>query len=380
VREVSGYSAFKTWLSRFSAKPAVTIRWRHVAGFVMVLPILAVLGAWSGVYDVAASTGHWKITDWFLHFAMRSSVRTHALAVEEPAKLPEAGVQPAAGHFAIACAVCHGAPGEPRTQAMLRMLPYPPDLASAVGTWTDAQLFRIVKHGVRFTGMPAWPTQDRDGEVWGMVAFLRKLPSLSPAEYRQLAYGPGRSQRPMASLEDWIADCSRCHGKEGLGRSALVPVIAGQSEAYLLESLRAYVRRSRPSGIMAVAANGLSDEVVGSLARHYAGLPGLSRVPRTGSGGMARIKMEEGERIAVQGDPSRSIPACLGCHGQDRRPQYPRLFGQRAEYMEEQLRLFRERKRTGSRFSHLMWNAAHRLTDAEIAAVAAYFASEGGAE
>ncbi|MBS3647533.1 c-type cytochrome [Pseudaminobacter sp. 19-2017] len=358
----------------------MTIRWRHVVGFFVVLPILAVLGAWSGLYNVAASTGHWKITDWFLHFAMRSSVRTYALGVAEPATLPDAGVQPAAGHFAIACAVCHGAPGEPRTQAMLRMLPYPPDLASVVDTWTDAQLFRIVKHGVRFTGMPAWPAQDRDDEVWDMVAFLRRLPSLGPGEYRELAYGPGQSKEFMVSIEDRIADCSRCHGKDGLGRSALVPVIAGQSEAYLLESLRAYVRRTRPGGIMSVAANGLSDEVVGSLARHYAGLPGLSRVPRSGSGEVARINMEEGERIAVQGDSSRSIPACLGCHGQDRRPQYPRLFGQRADYIEEQLRLFRERKRTGTPFSHLMWNAAHRLTDADIAAVAAYLASEGGAK
>jgi mono/diheme cytochrome c family protein len=55
------------------------------------------------------------------------------------------------------------------------MLPQPPDLADVVGEWNNAQLFRIVKHGVRFTGMPAWPMQDRDDEVWAMVAFLREL-------------------------------------------------------------------------------------------------------------------------------------------------------------------------------------------------------------
>jgi mono/diheme cytochrome c family protein len=136
---------------------------------------VVVLGAWIGFLNVGASSGHWKITDWFLHFAMRSSVRTYALAVDVPAELPREAAQPAAGHFARGCAICHGAPGEPRSPAALRMLPQPPDLADVVGEWNNAQLFRIVKHGVRFTGMPAWPMQDRDDEVWAMVAFLREL-------------------------------------------------------------------------------------------------------------------------------------------------------------------------------------------------------------
>ena len=53
-----------------------------------VLPFAAVLFAWIGFFNVGASTGHWTITDWFLHFAMRSAVRTYALAVDEPDRLP----------------------------------------------------------------------------------------------------------------------------------------------------------------------------------------------------------------------------------------------------------------------------------------------------
>jgi mono/diheme cytochrome c family protein len=151
------------------------VNWKHLAIGLDVLPLVVVLGAWIGFLNVGASSGHWKITDWFLHFAMRSSVRTYALAVDVPAELPREAAQPAAGHFARGCAICHGAPGEPRSPAALRMLPQPPDLADVVGEWNNAQLFRIVKHGVRFTGMPAWPMQDRDDEVWAMVAFLREL-------------------------------------------------------------------------------------------------------------------------------------------------------------------------------------------------------------
>ena len=136
----------------------IRINWKHVAVALAVLPVAAVLFAWIGFFNVGASTGHWKVTDWFLHFAMRSAVRTYALAVDEPERLPVEAIKPAAGHFARGCAICHGAPGEPRSPATLKMLPLPPDLASVADEWEDAELFRIVKHGVRFTGMPAWPT------------------------------------------------------------------------------------------------------------------------------------------------------------------------------------------------------------------------------
>ena len=154
------------------------IHWKHVAIGLAILPVAALFVAWIGFFNVGASTGHWKITEWFLHFAMRSAVRTYALAAPEPPPFDEVMLPPAAGHFARGCAVCHGAPGEPRSPAVLRMLPQPPDLARIAGKWTDAELFRIVKHGVRFTGMPAWPSQARDDEVWWMVMFLRRLPEM----------------------------------------------------------------------------------------------------------------------------------------------------------------------------------------------------------
>ena len=169
------------------------VNWKHLAIGLAVLPFVVLLATWIGFFNVGASSGHWKITEWFLHFAMRSAVRTYALAVEVPDELPRYAIQPAAGHFARGCAICHGAPGEPRSPTVHLMLPQPPDLAGKVGEWTDAELFRIVKHGVRFTGMPAWPTQQRDDEIWAMVAFLRELPNLQPAAWRDLAYGSGEA-------------------------------------------------------------------------------------------------------------------------------------------------------------------------------------------
>ncbi|MFK0276324.1 c-type cytochrome [Ensifer sp. NPDC090286] len=339
-----------------------------------MLPIVVLFATWIGFFNVGASTGHWKITDWFLHFAMRSAVRTYALAVDVPDRLPEEGLQPAAAHFVRGCAICHGAPGEPRSPAALAMLPQPPDLSAVVDTWDDAELFRIVKHGVRFTGMPAWPTQARDDEVWAMVVFLRALPAMDPGRYRVLAYG-GNAAAPAHALryDEGVAECVRCHGSDGKGRSALTPVLAGQKETYLLESLRAYASGQRPSGVMQVATQAVDPAQFPALARHFAALP---RSDETGKDESGRARA--GEQIARSGRPADKIPACLGCHANEgRNPNYPLLTGQPASYISAQLHLFREGKRGGGRFGHLMEEAVKDLSDDDIESVAEYFSGFG---
>ncbi|NRP69556.1 Cytochrome c-552 [Ensifer psoraleae] len=348
------------------------VNWKHVAVVLAILPFAVVLGAWIGFFNVGASSGHWKITDWFLHFAMRSAVRTYALAVEVPPELPHHAVQTAAGHFARGCALCHGAPGEPRSPAVLRMLPQPPDLAERVNTWSDAELFRIVKHGVRFTGMPAWPSEQREDEAWAMVAFLRRLPALGVEGYRDLAYGPAGAliDRPT-TFQQALAECTRCHGVDGRGRSTATPVIAGQNETYLLQSLGAYAEDRRASGVMNVVAKIVDRRHWQGLAAHFAALP-----PPPGRPGTATELVEAGRKLATEGNPSRRIPACLVCHAsRDRNPVFPSLAGQPAPYVEQQLRLFREGRRGGTGYGHLMREVARTLSDNEIVALAAYFAT-----
>jgi cytochrome c553 len=349
------------------------VNWKHAAIFLGILPFAVLLVAWIGFFNVGASSGHWKITEWFLHFAMRSAVRTYALSVDVPEELPRQAIQPAAAHYARACAICHGAPGEPRTVAVHRMLPQPPDLAQTIGQWTDAELFRIVKHGIRFTGMPAWPAQERDDEVWAMVAFLRELPSLSSEQYRDLAYGPHVPALRPTSFDQTLADCTRCHGDDGQGRSPFVPIIAGQSEAYLFESLQAYAQAKRPSGIMGLVATGIAESDFAALARHFASLPETRPEASNVDSELIRI----GAAIARNGIAARNVPACLGCHGgRDRNPAYPTIAGQPADYLKAQLDLFQSQKRGGTAFAPLMHKAASELTDPEREALAAYFSSQ----
>src|SRR5690606_11165999 len=179
--------------ARGGGRAAMTVRitWRRIITAIAALVVAAFLVAWSGVIHVGASTGHAAITDWFLHWAMRNTVRTYAaLTVDTPAADPE-GLVSAAGHFAGHCAVCHGAPGERPSPQMQAATPHAPDLAITAPSYSDAELFWIVKHGVKFTGKPAWPSLERDDEVRRMAAFVRRLPDMTAPEYHALAYGPG---------------------------------------------------------------------------------------------------------------------------------------------------------------------------------------------
>lgn len=346
------------------------LRRRTILPILLGLPLVAVFVAWLGIFNVAASTGHWPITNWFLHFAMRSSVRTYALGIVVPDLDSTGLLQPAAVHFEEGCAFCHGAPGVRASPSALAMLPPPPDLPGKVGEWTDAQLFRIVRHGVRYTGMPAWPALERTDEVWGMVALLRRLPALEAESYRRLVEAPPALESQSA-LDAALAGCARCHGRDGLGRDLAVPIIAGQSSAYLFATLKAYALGQRPSGMMKLAVSGASDDLLNELAHYYAERSRPESMTANDPTSETR-----GRQIAESGLPQKGVPACLSCHGGSRRnPFYPTLSGQKRIYVETQLRLFASGTRGGTEYSHLMAKVAGKLDDRDIADLAAYFAS-----
>jgi cytochrome c553 len=344
------------------------IRWKYLIAAVVVAPVLALLVAWSGLVSIGARSGHWAITDWFLHWSMQSSVRTASLSTQVPPFDNPEMLKLAAGHYEAGCAMCHGSPARERSAVVFGMLPVPPDLKPRIPTWTDAELFHIVEKGVRFTGMPAWPAEHREDEVWSMVAFLRKMPNLNAGDYRTLA-GISTPEGQATAL-----GCQSCHDEERLNGKSLIPSLAGQSPEYLRESLSAYLKGDRASGVMQTAVNGLSADQVAALSASYAAMPrkALAADEKNPNGG----HVEDGEKLARSGRPEDRIPACLSCHEKpDGNPLYPSLSGQSAPYLARQLRLFREEHRGGGAFHHLMTRAANDLTDKDVEDLAAYFAA-----
>jgi cytochrome c553 len=264
------------------------------------------------------------------------------------------------------------------------MTPRPPYLPTRVSNWTADELFYIVKHGIKFTGMPAWPAQQRDDEVWAMVAFLRRFPELSADEYRRLTKGgTAKIATELAMLDPLTLqdapravteNCARCHGVDGPGMTAF-PKLTGQRPAYLFAALRAFANGERRSGVMEPIAIALSLTDMRELALYYAGLPQMSpRVARQPN----PLAIERGEAIATAGIRSQRVPACVACHGPGtapRNPIYPDLAGQYAEYLVLQLMLFKNQHRGGSPYARLMLPIAARLKPDQIRDVAIYYAS-----
>jgi cytochrome c553 len=355
--------------------------------FHIIVVVAAVLGTFAagaalfaslGIYSVAASRGHWAITDWILEFGMRRSVATHSLAVDAPRLDDENLIRLGAAHFHGGCAHCHGAPGVPRNPLVRGMLPEPPDLSLVSGRWRDRELFWIVKHGIKYTGMPAWPSLARDDEVWAVTAFLKKLPALDAAAYRELAMGdvavPLESGRDLALgrvAEHAAGACARCHGADGRGpRSRLVPVLHGQSSEFLSAALQSYANGTRASGIMQTIAADLTPDAIARVVTYYAELAPPDRPPATPDAGL-----ERGRTIATTGIAENGVPPCLACHGPGALPSYPRLAGQNAPYMKGQLRLWREGATARTETSAIMAPIARLLTEKQIEDVAAFFES-----
>lgn len=359
------------------------------AGLLVVAAGGGLLVAWSGLYDISASRGHWAVTRALLAFAMRNSVETHAWPLEAPPLDDPALIYLGMRHYEGGCTPCHGAPGDPRNPIPLQLVPTPPYLPDAVRDWSPEQLFWIVKHGVKYTGMPAWPAPQRDDEVWGVVAALIQLPALDAATYRHLARGDlaadPRRVRGDAELlalagplgEDLVA-CGRCHGLDGLGGGAgAFPRLAGFDEDYLHDALRRYASGERPSGIMQPVAVELSDAEMRALARHFAALPaGVAPQPPESPADAAR--RGRGARLAHEGSAESGVPPCTPCHGPGPTPRYrlfPPIAAQPAPYLAQQLRLWRAGTPATRPLGEIMHAAARQLDDEQIAALAQYYAS-----
>lgn len=364
---------------------------RRIVRLVGVLVVLAVGGllvAASGIIPVKASSGHWPVTEWFLGFGKHRSFATHSLGVKVP-KLDEPQlILKGATHYESGCRSCHGSPGSRQPRIAQHMAPPAPALSPLIATWEPKELFMLVKHGVKFTGMPAWPSQHRDDEVWAVVAFLLKLPELDAAEYRRLARGePAPSDiealTPTAAAPQSPAavnqSCIRCHGADGLGRgSPAFPLLAGQRRDYLAKALFAYADGRRHSGIMGPIAAGLSEPMVRELADYYAQLDPAPAPVRTAPSAAEAKLLALGRTLAREGLRAQRIPACIECHdpaGRRAKPAYPSLAGQPAEYLQLQLELFKNGHRGGSEYAHLMREIAPRLSAEQARAVSRYFES-----
>jgi len=89
-----------------------------------------------------------------------------------------ASVETGGTHYGLDCSICHGVDGRSQTPSGRSMYPRATDLTSQqVQSYSDQELFWIIKNGIRFTGMPAFGKIETPDHIWGLVNYVRTLPN-----------------------------------------------------------------------------------------------------------------------------------------------------------------------------------------------------------
>lgn len=191
-----------------------------------------------------------------------------------------------------------------------------------------------------------------------------------------------------------VAICMGCHGIDGISPADIWPSHAGQGESYLIKQLGDFKAGRRKDPIMSVQAIPLNDQDILDIAAYFSAIP-------SPKGTKVATQTEEmqtlGEQIYHGGIIERQIPACSGCHGADglgiELAKFPRLSGQKAVYMRNQLVNFRNGAAIDQQFSDapapttamprtndpssMMRDISSRMTDKEMEAVTNYIQSMG---
>jgi mono/diheme cytochrome c family protein len=157
-----------------------------IGAIAIVVAIAVPIYFFGGFLNVSASEPHFDIVAWSLDHIRKASVSRHAtdkpaISLDDPAV-----VQAGAKTFSdLGCASCHGAPGGTWMKFSEGLNPSPAELKEVGQERTPAELFWVVKNGLKFTGMPGFGSIGvKDEEIWKVVAFVKKLPKVSDADYK----------------------------------------------------------------------------------------------------------------------------------------------------------------------------------------------------
>jgi len=221
---------------------------RCLGTVVLVGALAGAAFVYSGIYDVSATNQHLWPTYWTLRAAMERSIAMRAPRVQLPALDVPERIRRGVGLYREHCAQCHGAPGVAPEPFALGMLPVPENLALLARERGATELYWTVRNGLKMTGMPAWQYRLTEDEMWDVVAFVKQLPRLSPADYQALKAAPGAHPVEQAAAPD--AE----RGKQALQQYACVtcheiPRVVG-SNAPVGPSLARIAKRAFIAGVL----------------------------------------------------------------------------------------------------------------------------------
>ncbi|TAM64235.1 MAG: DUF4440 domain-containing protein [Rhodanobacter sp.] len=186
---------------------------------ITVVAVLAILAAgavafvYSGLYNIGADDHHTRPVFALLQTLRNRSIQMRSRDIKVPDLQDPQLILKGAGQYAAMCTDCHLNPGMTDSEIRPGLYPQPPNLSQVrldprVAFWT-------IKHGIKMSAMPAWGFSHDDATIWSMVAFVQKLPGMTPAAYKAIvAKAPPDEdmKMPMGMATGEAAGHSHSHG------------------------------------------------------------------------------------------------------------------------------------------------------------------------
>ncbi|MEO8742097.1 MAG: cytochrome c [Lysobacteraceae bacterium] len=181
------------------------------AALVLIAIGLALFG-YSGLYNIGADDPHWPVTHRILQSVRDRSIHVRSRDLPMPNLQDPQLILKGAGQYAAMCTGCHLAPGMHESEIRPGLYPQPPELAKV--RFDPRDEFWVIKHGIKMSAMPAWGGSHDDATIWSMVAFLQRLPDLTPAQYKDIV-----AQAPPDDDMDMEMDMNRASDRTDNGSS-----------------------------------------------------------------------------------------------------------------------------------------------------------------
>ena len=211
--------------------------------------------------------------------------------------------------------------------------------------------------------------------MWGRLSLLMGACLMASGSIAQ----EGDAERGEAAS----ATCVACHQANGGGMNIpggeSWPRLAGLNANYIAKQLHDFKAGDRQNATMVTFANMLDDQQIADVAAYYSQLPAT---PGQGGDNADEALLARGEQLAERGDWNAYIVSCKSCHGpggQGVGETFPGIAGQHAGYISAQLNAWKSDTRSNDP-QNLMGAIAKRMSEEDIQAVSAWYATQPAAE
>jgi thiosulfate dehydrogenase len=152
---------------------------------------ILVMGGWAylrmGLAEARGDLPPSRLESVLMSSAVHASVRREAPETPNPVPPTDENLLAGGKLYCDGCAGCHGIPGKAKKDGGDVLFPPVPQLPLVGTEYTEAQIFWVIKHGIRRTGMFANGKWSTDTEMWTLAAYIKRMQSLPPHVQEELA-------------------------------------------------------------------------------------------------------------------------------------------------------------------------------------------------